>query len=136
MNIKTVLVSIIGAASLGGIAGAALGCELPALVVIPAKEAFEAQREQVNAAAAVYFQAMTTYTSCVKAELDAAGGESGAPKTTKAVLVGRINAAVLEANNVKRLYEANSGAAGAVGPPAGPAPAAQDKKQNGKKRGN
>jgi hypothetical protein len=134
MTVKTVLVSIIGAASLGGIAADALACELPPLVVIPAKESFDAQREQVNTAAGAYFEGITAFTKCVKAEYDAAGGDSGAPALTKAVLVARINTAVAEAQNVKKLYDANSGGAAAVGPPVGPTSAVPQKPNEHKNR--
>jgi hypothetical protein len=137
MNLKTLLVSIVGAASLGGVAADALACELPPLVLIPAKEAFEAQREQVNTAAGAYFEGMSVFTKCVKAEYDAAGGDARAPALTKAVLVQRINAAIAEAQNVKKLYDANSGAAAAVGPPVGPTPATPQKQNEHKnRRGN
>ena len=51
---------------------------------------------------------MKAYTDCVQAELTAAGGNS-APTVTKTVLIARNNAAVAEADAVKKLFEANLG---------------------------
>jgi len=51
---------------------------------------------------------MKDFTDCVQAELKAAGGDS-APKLTKQVLIARNNAAVAEADAVKKLFESNVG---------------------------
>ena len=51
---------------------------------------------------------MKAYTDCVQAELKAAGGNA-APKLMKTVLIARNNAAVSEADAVKKLFETNVG---------------------------
>ena len=51
-----------------------------------------------------YYQAMSAYTSCVQAELTAAGGDT-APTITKTVLVQRNNSAVAEVSAVKKLLD-------------------------------
>jgi hypothetical protein len=60
---------------------------------------------------------MNTYTTCVQAELAAAGDNP--PPLLKAVLAQRNNAAVAEATAVQKLYNAN--VMPAVAPPAAPA---------------
>jgi hypothetical protein len=132
------LLSVVGAALLGGIASTALACDMPPLVVIPAKEAIAGQEQQVRDSTAAYFDAMKAFTGCVQAELAAAGGDS-APPVTKAVLVQRNNHAVAEAQAVLKLFNANLGGApganapAANGPPT-PAPGAQ--KDEHRRRGH
>jgi hypothetical protein len=103
---------VAGALSLGAIAPLALGCDLPPLVAIPAKDKVGDRAAAVRAETGVYFQGMQSYVGCIQAELAAAGGEA-APDTIKAVLVARNNNAVAEAAAVKKLFEANIGSAGA-----------------------
>jgi len=98
------------------VAGAAGACEMPKLVLIPAKENAVGKEEGLRAAFQQYRQGMEAYTSCVQAELTAAGGDK-APTLLKTVLVARNNAAVGEAEAVKKLFDANlGGLAGSVVP--------------------
>jgi hypothetical protein len=93
---------------LGALASTTMACDLPPLVAIPAKDKIGDQAAAIRDATKTYFDAMKVYTDCVQAELTAAGGNS-APSVTKAVLVARNNAAVAEADAVKKLFEANVG---------------------------
>jgi hypothetical protein len=101
-------IHIVAGLLLGALALPTLACELPPLVAIPAKDQVGDQAAAIKDATKVYFDQMKTYTDCVQAELQAAGGNS-APKLTKTVLIARNNAAVAEADAVKKLYEANVG---------------------------
>jgi hypothetical protein len=117
----------------------AAACELPPLVVIPARDQVGDQGPQITEAAKTYRDAMQVYAECVKAELQAAGGDS-APAIVKSVLVQRNNAAVAEVQAVMKIYTENVGVQSASqfpqGPPAGPAPEASSEKDKdkGKKR--
>ena len=95
--------------------GAALACELPRLVIVPDPEAVAGKEAEIRAEVAEYWQAMVDYTTCVKAELDAAGGEN-APSLTKAVLVQRNNVAVAEVEAVAKAFMASVGAIESPGP--------------------
>jgi hypothetical protein len=95
---------------LGALASTALACEMPPLVAIPAKDKIGDQGAALRDATKVYFEQMKAYTDCVQAELTAAGGNS-APTVMKTVLIARNNAAVAEADAVKKLFEANVGPA-------------------------
>ena len=99
---------ILAGLCLGALASTALACELPPLVAIPAKDKVGEQGAALRDATKTYFDAMKVYTDCVQAELKAAGGDA-APKLTKTVLIARNNAAVAEADAVKKLFEANVG---------------------------
>jgi hypothetical protein len=105
------------------VAGAAGACEIPKLVVIPAKENAIGKEEGLRTAFTQYRQGMETYTQCIQAELTAAGGDK-APATIKAALVLRNNQAVAEVQAMDKLFNTNVGAAPASpGPSPGPAPA-------------
>lgn len=93
---------------LGALASTTLACELPPLVAIPPKDKVGDQATAIRDATKTYFDAMKSYTDCVQAELTAAGGNS-APTLMKTVLIARNNAAVAEAEAVKKLFEANIG---------------------------
>jgi len=93
---------------LAGIAGSAVACELPKLVIIPPKDEVVGKETEIRTAAAAYFTGMQAYTACVQAELVGAGGDS-APPIIKAVLIGRNNAAVAEAEFVMKLFTQNVG---------------------------
>jgi hypothetical protein len=126
-------IHIVAGLCLGALASTALACELPPLVAIPAKDKVGDQGAIIRDATKTYFDAMKVYTDCVQAELKAAGGDS-APKLTKTVLVARNNAAVAEADAVKKLFETNvGGLAGNVVPASqfdqGPADQKNDKKK-------
>ena len=60
----------------------------------------------VRKATNAYFEGMTAYVACIQAELAAAGG-AAAPALVKAAVVARNNAAVAEAEAVKKTFEAN-----------------------------
>ena len=109
-------IHILAGLCLGALASTALACEMPPLVAIPAKDKVGDQGAVLRDATKVYFEAMKDFTDCVQAELKAAGGDS-APKLTKTVLIARNNAAVSEADAVKKQFEANvGGLAGSVVP--------------------
>jgi hypothetical protein len=109
-------IHILAGLCLGALATTALACEMPPLVAIPAKDKVGDQGAAIRDATKVYFDAMKAYTDCVQAELKAAGGDA-APKLTKTVLIARNNAAVAEADAVKKQFEANvGGLAGSVVP--------------------
>ena len=114
------LTKILCAALLSGVAGPGFACTMPPLVAIPAKDKIGDQAAQIGAEVKTYFDGMTAYTTCVQAELAAAGANP--PPIIKTVLTQRNNAAVAEATAVKKLYDATVvSAAGA--PPAGAPPA-------------
>jgi hypothetical protein len=97
-------IHLIGALSLGASALPAFACDLPKLPAIPAGAAGTDQATAVSGATSAYFEGMRTYTSCIEAELAAAGGES-APASVKGVLALRANAAVEEATAVQKLFQ-------------------------------
>ena len=96
-----------------GMAGSAMACDLPKLVIIPAKNQIAGKEAEVRTAAAAYFTAMQAYTACVQAELAGAGGDA-APDVVKKVLVARNNAAVAEAEFVMKVFTDNVGPIAAV----------------------
>lgn len=100
------------------VAGAAGACEMPKLILIPAKENAVGKEEGLRTAFGQYRQGMEAYTQCVQAELTAAGGDK-APASLKAALVLRNNAAVAEVQAVDKLFNQNVGAAPVS---AGPSP--------------
>ncbi|HET8698030.1 MAG TPA: hypothetical protein VFO94_11115 [Gammaproteobacteria bacterium] len=99
------LTNLLYVALLCGVGGTSFACDLPPLVAIPAKDKVGDQAAQLSADVKAYFDAMNTYTTCVQAELTAAGDNP--PALLKAVLTQRNNAAVAEATAVKKLYDAN-----------------------------
>jgi hypothetical protein len=120
------LTKILCAGLLSGVAGTGFACDMPPLVAIPAKDKVGDKAAQVAAEVKTYFDAMNTYTTCVQAELAAAG--ANAQPIVKAVLTQRNNAAVAEATAVQKIYAANVPAA-TLTPPAAPPP------EGGGKRG-
>jgi hypothetical protein len=94
-----------------GVSGIGFACEMPSLVMIPPKEQVAGKEGEIGAAVTKYRQEMELYTSCVKAELEAAGGDN-APPLTKSVLVRRNNVAVAEVQAVLKLYTDNVGPVG------------------------
>jgi hypothetical protein len=91
------------------VAGAAGACEIPKLVVIPAKENAVGKEDSLRTAFLQYRQGMEAYTQCVQAELTAAGGDK-APAPIKAGLVLRNNTAVAEVQAMDKLFNTNVGA--------------------------
>ncbi|HEX5049977.1 MAG TPA: hypothetical protein VFX89_22880 [Gammaproteobacteria bacterium] len=102
---------------LGALGPSAYACNTPALVAIPAKDKIGNQADAIRSATGEYFQQMQAYVACIQAELADAGGDK-APPVQRAALIARNNAAVAEATAVKKLFDANVGAA----PPATLAP--------------
>lgn len=109
MRITTIVCSGI----LAGIAGSAMACELPKVVIIPPKAQVAGKEAEIRTAAGAYFTAMQAYTACIQAELAGAGGDA-APDLIKKVLVARNNAAVAEAEFMMKLFTSNVGAVDAV----------------------
>lgn len=107
------VIYVAGALSLGAIPPFAFACDEPPLVVIPAKDKVGDRAAAVRAETAAYFQGIQSYVACIQAELAAAGGDA-APTAIKAVLVARNNNAVAEAQAVRKLFDANVGAATAA----------------------
>ena len=107
------ITTIIGGGILMGIAGSAMACELPKLVIIPAKSQVAGKEAEVRTAAGAYFTAMQAYTACLQAELAGAGGDA-APDIVKKVLVARNNTAVAEAEFMMKLFTDNVGPVNAV----------------------
>jgi hypothetical protein len=101
-------IHIVAGLWLGTLATTALACTMPPLIAIPPKDKIGDQGAAIRDATKVYFDQMKAYTDCVQAELTAAGGNS-APTLTKTVLIARNNAAVAEADAVKKLFEASVG---------------------------
>jgi hypothetical protein len=115
-----IITSVTAALLIGGIASAALGCDLPPLVAIPPKDQIGDRAQQIQGEFKAYYDAMSAYSQCVQADLDKAGGDK-APSIVKAVLVQRNNAAVAEASAMLKLYNDSLGASapgGADTPPA------------------
>jgi len=101
-------IHIVAGLWLGALATTTMACDLPALVVIPLKDKVGDQSAAIRDATKAYFDQMKVYTDCIQAELTAAGGNS-APTVMKTVLIARNNAAVAEADAVKKLLEASVG---------------------------
>src|SRR5262245_59217601 len=102
------ITTIVCGGLLASIAGCAIGCELPKLVIIPPKDQVAGKEAEIRTAAAAYFTAMQAYTACIQAELVGAGGDS-APNTVKRALVTRNNAAVAEVEFMMKLFTNNVG---------------------------
>ena len=113
------LTTLIGCGVLATMAGNALACTLPKLPVVPPKDQVAGKESAITLAMNEYSTSIDAYVACVRAELDAAGGEA-APDIVKRVLVTRNNTAVAEKEFMIKLYTAN------VGPAADAAPAAPD----------
>ena len=101
-------VNAVAAILLCAISSASFACTLPPLVAIPAKDKIGDQAPAIREATTAYFDGMKAYTDCVQAALSAAGGDA-APTLVKTMLIARNNAAVAEAEAVKKLFEANIG---------------------------
>ena len=103
------------------IAGSALACDLPKLMVVPPKDQVAGKEAALGTTARAYFAAMQAYSACNLAELTGAGGDA-APEVIKQVLVRRINAARAEEDFMMKLFTQNVGALDpgqASPPPAG-----------------
>ena len=89
---------------LAAVALPAMACDLPKIPVIPARDKIGDQAPAVTAATSAYFEAMRTYADCIEAALAAAGGDD-APASFKDAMIERNNAAVLEAQEIQKLYQ-------------------------------
>ena len=107
------ITTIVCGSILASIAGTAIACELPKLVIIPEKDQVAGKEAEIRTAASAYFAAMQAYTACIQAELAGAGGDS-APITVKRTLVARNNAAVAEVEFMMKLFTSNVGAVQSV----------------------
>jgi hypothetical protein len=111
------LTTIICGGLLAATAGTAVACTLPKLAIIPPREEVVGREAAITAAMAEYSTGMDAYVACIRAELDAAGGDN-APAIIKSVLVLRNNTAVAEKEFMIKLYNENvSAAAPAAAPP-------------------
>ena len=99
-------VAVFGSLAFVALASSAFACELPPLVVITPRVLDGNEAPAVRKATNAYFEGMTGYVACIQAELAAAGG-AAAPALVKAAVVARNNAAVAEAEAVKKTFEAN-----------------------------
>ena len=102
------ITTIVCCGILTGIAGSALACDLPKLMVIPPKNEVAGKEEAIRAAGRTYFAAMQAYTACIQAELAAAGGDA-APSVVKSVLVRRNNSAAAEMQFMMKVFTDNVG---------------------------
>jgi hypothetical protein len=87
---------------------ASLACEVPTVVEIPEAKDIKGQGNAIFARTEDYVRDMVEYVGCIKAEIDAAGGEN-APPLLIGLLVARNNAAVAEVKAVMELYEERVG---------------------------
>ncbi len=104
-------------ALLCGLASTGFACTNPPLVQVPNKNVSDGDRQKITAAVGRYFEAMKAYTSCLQAELAAAGGDSASPLMKSAYVV-RNNGAVAEVEAVLKVFNENIGPIAPVGPPA------------------
>jgi hypothetical protein len=91
----------------------AMACELPTVPQIPGEDDLEPgpAAQQIALEVQDYFLAMQTYTECVVAELDSAGGDN-APQPLRRLLIARNNAAIAEAEAVQKLWNDRAESAG------------------------
>jgi hypothetical protein len=82
---------------------AAWACDLPALVAIPAAGSIGDASARLIVSVQRYVEAIKGYTTCVQAELAAAGGDA-APESLRNQLIVRNNGAVAEAGAVLALF--------------------------------
>jgi len=102
MTIRTTYV--VGGLLLTVVAAPALACDLPKIPVIPERDKIGDQAPAVTAATSAYFEGMRAYADCIEASLAAAGGDA-APASFKDAIIERNNAAVVEAQEVQKLYQ-------------------------------
>ena len=95
---------VVGGLLLTVVAAPALACDLPKIPVIPARDQIGDQAPAVTAATSAYFEGMRAYADCIEAALAAAGGDA-APASFKVAIIERNNAAVVEAQEVQKLYQ-------------------------------
>ena len=100
------LTTIICGGIFSAMAGSAVACTLPKLALIPPKDQVAGKESAVTAAMMDYSTGMDAYVGCIRAELDAAGGDN-APALVKSVLILRNNTAVAEKEFMIKLYTEN-----------------------------
>jgi hypothetical protein len=98
------LSQFVAATVLSGVASIGFACDMPPLMAVPPKDQVGDKAETLRAEFNTYYQSMVAYTSCLQAELTAAGGDT-APTLMKTVLVQRNNSAVAEVGAVKKLLD-------------------------------
>lgn len=113
------LTTIICGGLFSAMAGSAVACTLPKLALIPPKDEVAGKESEVAAAMMEYSTGMDAYVGCIRAELDAAGGDN-APALIKSVLVLRNNTAVAEKEFMIKLYTEHVASAGPSPPPTAP----------------
>src|SRR5262245_52321465 len=96
--------NVVGGLLLAAVALPALACELPKIPVIPERDKIGDQAPAVTAATSAYFEGMRAYADCIESALAAAGGDA-APTSLKDALIERNHVAVLEAQEVQKLYQ-------------------------------
>jgi hypothetical protein len=102
--------------------GSAVACTLPKLPLIPPKEQVAGKEAEISVAMNEYSTGIDAYAACVRAELDAAGGDN-APGIVKRILISRNNTAVAEKEFMIKLYTDNVAPIAPVDPTAPGAPA-------------
>ena len=80
-----------------------MACEIPTVVQIPETRDIGSRAPAIEAETQEYVQAMVAYTDCLKAEIEAGGGEES-PALFQSLLVQRHNSAVAEVKAVMDLY--------------------------------
>jgi len=95
---------VVGGLLFTAVAAPVLACDLPKIPVIPARDQIGDQAPAVTAATSAYFEGMRAYADCIEAALAAAGGDA-APASFKVAIIERNNAAVVEAQEVQKLYQ-------------------------------
>jgi hypothetical protein len=100
MNARQVLLGLL----LAAVNVAAAACEVPKLIALPAAGDVGDDSGRWIAEMQGYVTGIRDYSSCIRAELLAAGGDS-APESLRDVLIRRNNAAVDEGRAVIALFE-------------------------------
>jgi hypothetical protein len=120
------LTTIICGGLLCAMTGSAVACTLPKLAILPPKDQAAGKEGELTIAMTEYSTGMDAYVGCIRAELDAAGGDN-APAMIRRVLVSRNNTAVAEKEFMIKLYAENVSSAAPVDP-AAPAASAEPRR--------
>lgn len=132
------MIRIVTAAAAVWVATAACGCEIPSVVMIPADHRDIQRHEQrIRDDTTAYLDGMQAYADCLRAELDAAGGDA-APSMVKALLVQRNNQAAAESEAVLNWFKQALGITSNpnVGAPAGGGAAPETSDERGHDKEN
>jgi hypothetical protein len=103
MKVREALSGLLVLAAMNGFA-----CEIPTVVEIPETKDVRGRTRAVQAETGDYIRAMVEYTECIKAEIEAGGGDVS-PPLFQSLLVQRNNAAVAEVKVIMALFEARIG---------------------------